>query len=220
MNKHSKALNTAIVLGATGLIGKKLLDRLAKEQGIGKIVAITRRPVKYNSTKIFNEVINFDEIEKHSDIFRGDILFSCLGTTVKQAGSYKEQRKVDFEYQYKVAEISAKNEVHHYILVSSSGASAKSRSPYFKMKGLLENEASSLSFKRISILQPSLLTGEREAFRLGETLASWVLPLLCKLPYLKKYRPISGDDVAKKMVSISLSAGKPKEIYRLDELFS
>ena len=220
MNKHSKPVTTAIVLGATGLIGAKLLERLAKEKGIEKIIAITRRPVNYDSTKIVNEVINFDEIEKHSDIFTGDILFSCLGTTVKQAGSYKEQRKVDFEYQYKAAEISAKNGVAHYLLVSSSGANAKSRSPYFKMKGQLENEVSLLPFQRISILQPSLLTGERKEFRLGETLASWVLPLLCKLPFLKKYRPISGDCVAKKMVSISLLGGQSKEVYQLDEIFS
>ncbi len=213
-------MKIAIVVGATGLVGEKLVDRLAKEKHIEKVVAITRRPVEYKSKKVVNEVINFDELEKRSDIFKGDILFSCLGTTVKQAGSFKEQRKVDFEYQFKAAKISSENRVNHYILVSSSGANAKSRSPYFKMKGELENEVSSLPFKRISILQPSLLIGDREAFRLGETLASWILPFLCKLPFLKRYRPISGDYVAKKMVSVSLSAGNPKEIYRLDELFS
>lgn len=220
MNSHSNFIDTAIVVGATGLVGKRLVDQLANEQRVGKVISVTRRPVKYESTKIINEVINFDDIENYSDIFKGDVLFSCLGTTVKQAGSYKEQSKVDFEYQYKAAEISAKNGVNHYILVSSSGASANSKSPYFKMKGMLEDKISLLPFRRVTILQPSLLTGEREVFRLGETFASWILPLLCKLPYLNKYRPISGDYVAKKMVSVSLSTGSPKEIYRLDELFS
>ena len=213
-------MKIAIVVGATGLIGEKLVDRLASEKDIQKVVAITRRPIEYKSQKIVNEVVSFDELEKHSDIFRGDILFSCLGTTAKQAGSIENQRKVDFDYQYKAAKISAENGVDHYVLVSSSGANAKSRSPYLKMKGELENEISLLPFKRISILQPSLLIGDRETFRLGETLASWILPTLCKLPFLKQYRPIFGDDVAKKMVSVSLSAGNPKEIYRLDELFS
>lgn len=213
-------MKIAIVVGATGLVGAKLVNRLVKESPIEKVVAITRRPVKFKSKKIVNEVINFDELEKHCDIFTGDFLFSCLGTTVKQAGSIKEQRKVDFEYQYKIAKICSENRVDNYILVSSSGANVKSKSPYFKMKGELENEVLLLPFKRVSILQPSLLIGDREAFRLGETLGAWVLPFLCKLPFLKKYRPISGDEVAKKMVSVSLSAGEPKEIYRLDELFS
>ena len=68
-------MNIAIVLGATGLVGSKLVDRLAQETHIGKVVAITRRPIKYTSKKIVNEVINFDELEKYGDILRGDILF-------------------------------------------------------------------------------------------------------------------------------------------------
>jgi len=212
-------MKTVIVLGATGLVGKKLVDRLAKEQAIDKVVAITRRPIEYKVDKIINEVINFEELEKHRDIFKGDVLFSCLGTTIRQAGSYEKQRKVDFEYQYEIAKISSQNNVSHYVLVSSSGANEKSRIPYSQMKGELENKISLLSFKRISILQPSLLLGKRDAFRLGETVASWVLPLACKLPFLKQYKPITGDEVAKKMVSVALSSGRSKEMFTLDEIF-
>lgn len=213
-------MKIAIVLGATGLVGKKLVDRLVKEQCIEKVVAVTRRHVEYTSPKIVNEVINFENIEEYINVFRGDMIFSCLGTTVKQAGTFQKQRKVDFEYQYKAAKLSSENKVSHYILVSSSAANEESKSQYLKMKGELENEVSTLPFKQITILQPSLLKGERESFRLGETIANWLLPIICKLPFLKRYRPISGDDVAKKMVSVSLSPGKGKEIYRLDELFS
>ena len=213
-------MNTAIVLGATGLVGSKLVDRLVKETDIGKVVAVTRRPVEYESEKIINQVINFDQLEKHRDIFTGDVLFSCLGTTLKQAGSIAAQRKVDYDYQYEIAKIAAENKVNHCILVSSSGANTNSKSPYLKMKGELENAVSSLPFKRISILQPSLLIGERESLRLAETVGSWVLPVVCKLPWLKKYRPISGDEVAEKMVALSLSKGQSKEVYRLDEIFS
>ncbi len=213
-------MKIAIVLGATGLVGKKLVDRLVKEQCIEKVVAVTRRHVEYASPKIVNEVINFENIEEYINVFRGDMIFSCLGTTVKQAGTFQKQRKVDFEYQYKAAKLSSENKVSHYILVSSSAANEESKSQYLKMKGELENEVSTLPFKQITILQPSLLKGERESFRLGETIANWLLPIICKLPFLKRYRPISGDDVAKKMVSVSLSPGKGKEIYRLDELFS
>jgi uncharacterized protein YbjT (DUF2867 family) len=213
-------MNTAIVIGATGLVGKALIGLLVKEKRIKKIVAVTRRPIEYSSNKVINEVVDFDALEKYRDVFKGHILFSCMGTTAKQAGSTKEQRKVDFDYQYQAAKISSENGVGHYILVSSSGANAKSLSPYLKMKGELENEISLLPFKRISILQPSLLIGERESFRLGETLASWSLPVVCRLPLLKRYRPISGSDVAKKMVLISLTSGCCKEVFTLDEIFS
>ena len=213
-------MKTAIVLGATGLVGQKLVDRLAKEQQIEKVVAVTRRPVEYASSKIVNEVIDFENIDQYINIFRGDIIFSCLGTTVKQAGTIQKQREVDVEYQYKAAKLSSENEVNHYILVSSSAANEESTSPYLKMKGELEKKVSALPFKRISILQPSLLKGERDSFRLGESIANGLLAILCKLPFLKRYRPISGDEVAKKMVSVSLSSGKGKQIYQLDELFS
>ncbi|MDO6694263.1 NAD(P)H-binding protein [Aliiglaciecola sp. 3_MG-2023] len=212
-------MKTALVLGATGLIGKNLVNRLAADEGVEKVVAVTRRPVEYQSNKIVNQVVNFDELEQYSDVFIGDVLFSCLGTTAKQAGSVQKQRKVDFDYQYHAAKIAAENGVNHYILVSSSGANGKSISPYLKMKGELEDAVCVLPFKRISIVQPSLLIGERETFRLGESVASWILPILCKLPFLKRYRPISGDEVAKKMISISHTSANTKQIYRLDELF-
>lgn len=212
-------MKTAIVIGATGLVGKALVDQLAKNESFEKIITVTRRSVEYSSNKIMNEVVNFDELENFRDVFKGDVLFSCMGTTAKQAGSLQEQRKVDVEYQYNAAKLSSENGVGHYILVSSSGANANSLSPYLKMKGELENEISLLSFKRISILQPSLLIGMRDSFRLGESLASISLPVICRLPLLKRYRPISGSDVAKKMVSVSLAPGPSKEVFKLDEIF-
>lgn len=213
-------MRIAIVIGATGLVGKSLVDNLALEPNIEKIVAVTRRPIKYTSPKIHNEVINFECIEKYSNVFNGDVVFSCLGTTAKLAGTIENQREVDFEYQYKVASISSENNVDHFALVSSSGANESSRSAYLKMKGELEKAISSLPFKRISIFQPSLLKGVRENFRLGETIGNVLLPIICKLPFLKRYRPISGDEVAKKMVAVSLKDGKGRTIYQLDEIFS
>ena len=216
-------MKTAVVIGATGLVGGKLIERLVNEGGIEQVTAVTRRPVNYQSSKVVNEVVDFNALENHKATFQGDVLFSCLGTTAKQAGSIAAQRVVDYDYQYQIAKMAANNGIKHYVLVSSAGADAQSKSPYLKMKGELEDAVSLLSFERISIMQPSLLLGEREGFRLGETLGSWVLPALCKLPFLKKYRPISGDEVAKKMVFVSLSAEDKipfKEVFVLDEVFN
>jgi len=212
-------MKTAIVLGATGLVGKNLIRQLAGESSFEKVISVTRRPIKYTYEKVLNEVISFDHMNEAGNIFKGDVLFSCLGTTKKQAGSLQNQRIVDFDFQYQAAKISAQNGVAHYVLVSSSGANKNSSSPYLKMKGELEDEVMTLPFKKISILQPSLLVGERKEVRFGEAFASWVLPILCKLPPLKRYRPISGDAVARKMVSIGLSQRSSREIYALDEIF-
>ncbi|WP_286235322.1 oxidoreductase [Thalassotalea sediminis] len=213
-------MKTAIVIGATGLIGQHLLNQLLTDPTFSKVVAITRKPIQYNSKKIVNHVVDFNKLPSYSAQFNGNVLFSCLGTTKKQAGSIENQRIVDVGYQYQAAKMAAKNGVAHYVLVSSSGANKNANSAYFKMKGELENMVKPLSFQRISILQPSLLLGERNQFRLGEVLSSYLLPIICKLPFLKRYRPIEGAQVAKKMISLSKQQGEQCEIYSLDELFN
>lgn len=210
---------TAIVLGATGVVGRELVRQLAIQPDIDKVVSLTRRPISYSNAKIDNQVVDFDNLKSSSQWFKGDLLFSALGTTLKQAGSIDAQRKVDVDYQYHAAEIAALQGVSHYLLVSSSGANTQSRSAYLKMKGELEQRVQQLPFNRISIVQPSLLLGERTDFRLGERLAATILPLMCRLPPLVKYRPITGAQVAKAMIALSQQPGHPIETISLDQLF-
>jgi len=210
---------TAIVIGATGLVGAEVVKRLDQIDDIAKVVAITRRPVAYASRKIENQVIDFDHLAEFSGLFKGDTLFSCLGTTVQRAGSIEAQRIVDLDYQYIAASLAAEQGVSHYLLVSSSGANAKSLSPYLKMKGELEERVQALGFKHISIFQPSLLLGERTEVRVAEGLASKVLPVLCRLPGLSRFRPIYGTQVAQKMVAVSMQPAPACATYRLDEVF-
>ncbi|TKB51489.1 NAD-dependent epimerase/dehydratase family protein [Ferrimonas sediminicola] len=210
---------TAVVVGATGVVGRALVDRLSRHPNIDQIRTLTRRPAPHPSAKVDNRVIDFDHLSQYGELMRGDLLFSCLGTTKKQAGSIQAQRKVDVTYQWRIAELAAEQGVGHYLLVSASGADAHSRSPYLKMKGELEQRVQSLPFNRISLFQPSLLLGQRSDFRPGETLAALVMPLLCRLPGLRRYRPILGDQVAAKMVAVSQSPGHPIETFRLDALF-
>ncbi|MEE4379935.1 MAG: NAD-dependent epimerase/dehydratase family protein [Candidatus Competibacteraceae bacterium] len=212
--------NTAIVIGATGLVGSALVSQLANANHISKVITITRRPVKHFSPKVFNHVVDFDRLKDNASVLSGDYLFSCLGTTCKQAGSVDAQRKVDLDYQFTAAQLAAKNGVQHYLLVSSSGANEKSNNPYLKMKGELEKKIQSLPFERISIFQPSLLVGDRTDFRLGEMLGKRVLPVLCVFPGLRRYRPIHGEQVAVKMIQVSRQSGNPLEWFRLDELFT
>jgi uncharacterized protein YbjT (DUF2867 family) len=209
----------AIVIGATGLVGRELVDHLVNTEHIGKIVTLTRSSAKHSSSKVFNHVVDFEYLENYTELFNADFLFSCLGTTLKHAGSIASQRKVDIDFQFKAAHLASSNGVQHFLLVSSSGANEKSNNQYLKMKGVLEQKIKYLPFKRISIFQPSLLLGQRENFRVGEKVASLVMTALCLVPWLRRFRPITGKQVAAKMLHTSQQPGRSIEFFRLDELF-
>ncbi|TMO57247.1 NAD(P)H-binding protein [Pseudoalteromonas phenolica] len=212
-------MKKAVVIGATGLIGKYLVEMLAQQPEYRKVTAISRRKAEFSNPKIENIVFDFANLEQFNNVFNSDTLFSCLGTTKKQAGSVAAQRVVDVDYQLKAAELAANNGVSEYFLVSSSGANDKSKSAYLQMKGELEDKVTQLKFKRICIFQPSLLLGKREGFRFGEKLGSWILPLLCRLPLLKRYKPIYGEQVATKMCQESLKLKTGIQRFTLDACF-
>lgn len=210
---------TAIVIGATGLVGRSLVEQLANARHIKKVITLTRHAAPHSSAKVTNHVIDFSHMENHAELFKGDIFFSCLGTTHKLAGSIEAQRVVDLDYQVKAATLAAKNGVSHYLVISSSGADAKSANSYLKMKGELEQQVAALPFKRISIFRPSLLLGQRTEFRLAEKLGSLIMPVLKFIPGLRRYRPIKGKQVAAKMLHVSQQPGEAVEWFTLDEIF-
>ena len=107
----------AIVIGATGLVGNALVNKLANAEHIDKIITLTRRSVNHTSLKVENHVVDFNQLEDNASLFKGDFLFSCLGTTRSQAGSIAAQREVDLEYQFKAARLAAQNGVPHYLLI-------------------------------------------------------------------------------------------------------
>ncbi|SHG07391.1 Uncharacterized conserved protein YbjT, contains NAD(P)-binding and DUF2867 domains [Microbulbifer donghaiensis] len=209
----------ALIIGATGLIGRQLTDQLADADHIGEIVTLTRRPAPHPSARVRNEVENFERLPDFAQLFQADLMFSCLGTTRSQAGSLQAQRRVDVDYQLQAAQLAAEAGVAHYLLVSSSGANPNSSSAYLRMKGELEQAVMRLPFARISIFRPSLLLGDRAETRPAEKLGSWLLPLICTLPGLRRYRPIRGEQVAAKMVQVSNTPGPAVETFTLDELF-
>lgn len=219
---------TAIVLGATGLIGRSLVDQLVCSQGYGRVLTLTRRPCAHQSDIVENRVIDFEQLAQYGEALQGDVLFSCLGTTRAKAGSIAAQRRIDVDYQLNAAVLAANNGVAHYLLVSSAGADANSGRAYLRMKGELEQRVRALPFKRISILQPSLLLGQRNEVRVAEQLGSYPMRLVCLLPGLRRYRPIQGQQVAKKLLSLASrplekrgnSESAPQvEVLRLAQLF-
>ncbi|XRG80162.1 NAD(P)H-binding protein [Rossellomorea sp. GAMAL-10_SWC] len=117
----------ALVIGATGATGKDLLELLLKDDSFHQVDIFVRRNLVVKDSKLKVHVIDFDKPEQWKHLVKGDVLFSCLGTTLKLAGSKEAQWKVDYEYQYQFAKFARKNGVDNYVLVSSGYSSANSR---------------------------------------------------------------------------------------------
>ncbi len=188
----------AIVVGSTGLVGKELIQLLLESEHFSEVTSISRRKLTFDHKKLTQVMVEFDQLENWSPHFKGDVLFLCLGTTKKIAGSKENQWKVDFDYQFRAATLAVNNGVNRCVLISSIGANSSSPFFYLKMKGALENALKSLNFNQLSILRPGPLVGRREKPRFGESLlilSSNLLP--------KKIFPSSPVE-AKKVASFAL----------------
>lgn len=193
-------MRTALILGATGLIGSQLLKLLLEDNRFDNVKAILRRTSGIEHEKLDEIIVDFDRPEDWAGKIRGDVLFSAFGTTLRKAGSKEAQYKIDYHYQYLVARLAATNAVPDCILVSAPGADSSSRIFYNRMKGDLDRDVSKLGFDKLRIIQPSILTGERAETRTGERIGIILGYAFLWLPGLRKYRPISGITVAKAMI--------------------
>ncbi|MBK8503809.1 MAG: NAD-dependent epimerase/dehydratase family protein [Saprospiraceae bacterium] len=210
----------AIIIGATGLVGNHLLHKLLLDPTFSLVKIFVRRATGVTHEKLDEKIIDFKNIELIKKEITGDVLFSCLGTTLRQAGSKAAQYEVDYTFQYQFAQFASENGVDAYLLVSSTSANSNSMLFYSKIKGKLEDEVKKLGFKRIVILQPSVLSGERKEERFGEKLGAGLINFLSSVfPFLKKYRSISGDKVASALISYYKEPGQNKiQVYKLDEI--
>jgi uncharacterized protein YbjT (DUF2867 family) len=207
----------AIVVGATGLIGKHLIEYLLKEETCESITVFVRRKSPWNKhPKVNEKIIDFTRLNDYQSDFKGDVLFSCLGTTLKQAGSREKQMEVDYGYQLKCAQLAKNNHVEQFVLVSSPWANNQSKNYYRKMKAVLEKDVLDLHFKKTIILKPNGLMGHRETKRFGESFGFKAFAFLSRIfTSLKKHQPILGSDVAKAMLLSFLQSKKFPEIKTL-----
>lgn len=214
------AKRSAVVFGATGLVGESLVKQLCEQEDYISVTAIGRNALAFKHAKLDQKIHSLDELTESDIRFAHDV-FCCLGTTKKKAGSKEKFEKVDFEYPMSIASLAKNQRVQHFLVISAMGASENAIAYYSRVKGKLEVELAKLDFPRLSIIRPSLLTGNRTEFRLGEKLGEKVLkvfnPLL--IGGLKKYRSIEASQVATAMIAIALSEDKtPVKIYKSNEL--
>lgn len=210
---------TANVIGATGLVGKQLVKQLLNDNNFETVRIFVRRDMKLQHPKLDQQIINFSDEKNWQHLLKGDVLFSALGTTLKQAGSKEKQFAIDFTLNFKFAETAENNGIEKYVLVSSIGANSKSNVFYTRMKGELDDAVAKLDFKKLVILRPSSLTGDRKEKRTGETITIPIATFLTQF-VLKKYRPIKDETVAKAMIKSVLPHSKNKTIWEGTEVFT
>jgi uncharacterized protein YbjT (DUF2867 family) len=212
---------TALLFGATGLVGGEVLKRIIQDPAYKKVKIFVRHRPKIDSEKIEVHIADFDNWSRFEHMISGDDLFCCLGTTIKKAGTKEAFRKIDLEAPARLAEIASRNGVFNFLVISSIGADPESNNLYLKTKGEMELAVKKNKFQKLAILRPSLLLGERKEFRIGETAGKVMMKLAHPflLGNLKKYRPIKAATVAKAMISIA-SDKNEHPIYESEEIES
>ena len=209
----------ALVIGATGATGKDLVNKLLEDKDFQEVHAFVRRPLNIKNEKLKAHVVDFEKPEEWKDLVKGDVAFSCLGTTLKDAGSKDAQRKVDFDYQYQFAKNAKENEVEDYILVSSYGANPNSKIFYSRMKGELEKEVKNLHFNKMTIFQPGMLE-RKDSDRTGEVLGGKIIKFANKLGICESQKPLPTDVLAQAMVNSSKIKSYGYSKIKLGSIFS
>lgn len=209
----------AVVIGATGLIGKQLVNLLLSDNLYTEVKVFVRRSTGVTHPKLKEYIINFDELDTYKSEITGDILFSVLGTTLKTAGSKTIQFKIDYGYQFNMAEFAAENGVSKLVLLSSIGADKNAKMFYPQMKGQLDEDVKGLGFEQVSILRPSMLEGNREEFRWAEKLFTPIMKAAILVPCWKKYRPIKDVIVAKAMINAVHENDLAFHTYESNQIF-
>ncbi len=213
-------IQNALLVGASGLTGSKLLQHLLADPDIGQVSVLVRQILPFNHPRLKQHEIDFNELESQRELIQGDIVFCCLGTTIRQAGSQAHFKTVDYFYPLTLAMLAKMNGINRFAVISALGASAESGNFYLQVKGQLERALAALDFEQLTIVRPSLLEGERREFRLAERLGTLAgrlaRPLMCG-PLLR-YRPIPADVVAWNLLNAAQHDGAGRHILESDEL--
>jgi uncharacterized protein YbjT (DUF2867 family) len=209
----------ALIIGASGLIGRSCLEEILKDSYYDKVEIFVRRTMGSTNPKLKERIINFDEIKNISE-FQADHIYCCLGTTIKIARTKEAFRKVDYEYVIEAAKLGEKSGSTKFLVISSIGANNKTSNFYLHTKGDMEEDIKKTAIPSIIIFRPSLLTGERNEYRFGEKAGKIFMDLFgfFFIGKLKKYKSIKAADVAKAMIKSAKTDKTGKYIIESDEI--
>lgn len=210
---------TAIILGATGLTGGILVDKLLADNTFDEIRLFSRSTYERNHPKIKEYLIDLFELEQNASDFKADVVFCCIGTTKAKTPDKEMYRKIDYGIPVTAAKLCKQNEIDTFLVVSAMGADATSKVFYNKTKGEMEQDVLRYKIPNTYILQPSLIGGSREEKRIGERIAQNIMGFFSFL-VPNKYKMIHPDLIASAMIWLSkndfsetrISSEKIKEI--------
>ena len=208
---------TALVLGATGLIGDLLTHRLTESSQYEKVNVLVRNSLNWQHPRL-QEVL-FDFERPNGLLAQADDIFCCLGTTMKKAGSKEAFRKVDYQYPMDIARLGLANGATQFAIVTSMGADPESTFFYNRVKGEVERDLTAMNFPTLLIFRPSLLLGNRNQSdnRLGERLAEGAMRLLSPL-IPAKYKAVDAAKVATAMLTTTQQGLTGRHLYESDAL--
>jgi uncharacterized protein YbjT (DUF2867 family) len=208
---------TAVIAGATGLVGTALLARLAADPAYGELRVLGRRAPALASPKIRAVTTDFSDLAAHAAQLAVDDVFCCLGTTIRAAGSQPAFERVDYHMVVDLARLAQKAGAKRFFGVSAVGASTRAAAFYSRVKGRMEQAVGALPFEAVHMVRPSLLLGDRAERRPGEQAAQrfapWLGPLL-RGP-LGKYRAVPAADVADALVTLAHGAATGVHVHHL-----
>ena len=212
-------MKTALLFGASGLVGSHVLNQLISNNSYSKIKLFVRTTINISDPKIEIIQTDFKNLENHREDIKGDDCFFCIGTTKKNSPDKNEYKRVELEVPKQVAQIAKSNSVNSFVFISSGYADPKSSGDYLRFKGEVEEELKRLNFSKLGIMRPSFLLGDRKEKRIGEKIGIFVFKLLSPLfvGLLKKMKPIHSATVAKAMIAITQNKVS-KTIFESDEI--
>lgn len=206
---------TALIIGASGLVGGALLAKLLASPAYETVKVLLRAPLKIADLKLQTILFDFDNPDASKVV--ADDVFCCLGTTIKRAGSKVAFRKVDFDYPILIAQLAKLNGAQRFSIVTAMGADAHSSIFYNQVKGEVEQRLAKFDFESLLIFRPSLLLGNRPERRFGEQIGGVFMRLFSPI-IPQKYRAIEAVKVAEAMLQKTVGATPGVHVFESDAL--
>lgn len=207
-------MKTAIILGATGLTGGILLQKLIKDPAYGKVILFSRSPVAVKDDKIEEHLIDLFKLEEYGELFNADVVYCCIGTTKSKTPDEDTYRKIDYGIPVAAAKLCKENGIETFEVISSMGSNPKSKVFYNRIKGEMEEAVLAQNIGNTYIFQPSLIAGDRVEKRFFENLAKNALKVLnfALVGPLEKYRSIHPEVIARAMIQVDKQGFKHTRI--------
>lgn len=211
---------TAIILGASGLTGGLLLEKLIVDDRYESIKLFSRSSIKGLPNKVKQYIGDLLELEQFKNDFTGDEVYCCIGTTAKKTPDKSLYRDIDYGIPVAAAKLAKANGINTFLVISAMGANKKSSVFYNRTKGEMEQEVLNQAIPRTSILRPSLIGGERNEQRLLEKIGLVVFKVIQPLFIgpLKKYRIINADSIAQAMLNLANTTSNTDVIITSDDI--